>query len=112
MPGGDQTGPRGLGPMTGRAAGYCAGYAMPGAANPGVGCRRWGRGMGGGGPRGGGRRRRGANGAPWVGVLPPASIPAPRSELALLKDQAEYLTQALAEVRQRMAGCETEGAAT
>ena len=26
MPGGDGTGPMGMGPMTGRGAGYCAGY--------------------------------------------------------------------------------------
>jgi hypothetical protein len=34
MPGGDGTGPQGLGPMTGRAAGYCAGYQEAGYANP------------------------------------------------------------------------------
>ena len=34
MPGGDGTGPAGMGPMTGRAAGYCAGYPVPGYANP------------------------------------------------------------------------------
>jgi len=34
MPGGDRTGPRGLGPRTGRAAGFCAGYYMPGFDNP------------------------------------------------------------------------------
>lgn len=34
MPRGDGTGPTGMGPMTGRAAGYCAGYATPGFANP------------------------------------------------------------------------------
>ncbi len=34
MPFGDGTGPRGLGPMTGRAAGFCAGFGMPGFANP------------------------------------------------------------------------------
>jgi len=34
MPGGDRTGPMGLGPMTGRAAGYCAGYPVPGFVNP------------------------------------------------------------------------------
>ena len=34
MPGGDGTGPAGLGPMTGRAAGYCAGNSAPGYANP------------------------------------------------------------------------------
>jgi len=34
MPAGNGTGPAGMGPMTGRAAGYCAGYAMPGFMNP------------------------------------------------------------------------------
>ncbi|MGA1874284.1 MAG: DUF5320 domain-containing protein [bacterium] len=43
MPRGDKTGPLGLGPMTGRAAGYCAGYPVPGHANPWPGR---GRGMG------------------------------------------------------------------
>ena len=34
MPRGDGTGPMGMGPMTGRAAGYCAGYPVPGFMNP------------------------------------------------------------------------------
>ena len=34
MPHGDGTGPAGLGPMTGRAAGFCAGYSVPGYMNP------------------------------------------------------------------------------
>jgi hypothetical protein len=34
MPFGDGTGPRGMGPMTGRRAGYCAGFGQPGFANP------------------------------------------------------------------------------
>jgi len=34
MPRGNGTGPGGMGPMTGRAAGYCAGYNIPGFANP------------------------------------------------------------------------------
>ncbi len=46
MPGGDGTGPLGYGPGTGRSAGYCAGYGMPGYANAGYGR---GRGFGGGG---------------------------------------------------------------
>ena len=33
MPRGDRTGPSGLGPMTGRGAGDCAGYSIPGYAN-------------------------------------------------------------------------------
>ena len=58
MPRGDRTGPAGMGPMTGRAAGYCAGYNVPGYANqgPGMGYGRgggrgmaWRRGWGGGG---------------------------------------------------------------
>ncbi len=55
MPGGDHTGPLGQGPQTGRAAGYCAGYDMPGYMNPIPG---YGLGMGrgrGGGWGGGGR---------------------------------------------------------
>jgi hypothetical protein len=34
VPRGDRTGPWGQGPMTGRAAGYCAGYPVPGFMNP------------------------------------------------------------------------------
>lgn len=37
MPMGDRTGPLGMGPMTGRAAGYCAGFGVPGYMNPGPG---------------------------------------------------------------------------
>ena len=59
MPFGDGTGPRGLGPMTGRGAGYCAGYDQPGAFSP-LPRRGWfgfgmGRGMGFGMGRGMGR---------------------------------------------------------
>lgn len=44
MPRGDGSGPMGMGPMTGRGAGICAGYATPGYANQaGYGC-----GLGGG----------------------------------------------------------------
>jgi hypothetical protein len=34
MPFGDGTGPLGLGPMTGRGAGFCAGFGRPGFASP------------------------------------------------------------------------------
>lgn len=37
MPRGDGTGPRGFGPMTGRAAGFCTGFGFPGHINPGAG---------------------------------------------------------------------------
>ena len=40
MPYGDRTGPEGMGPRTGRAAGYCAGYDVAGYMNPAFGGRR------------------------------------------------------------------------
>ena len=48
MPRGDGTGPMGLGPMTGRGTGYCAGYPYPGFINTGFrrGYFGWGRGRG------------------------------------------------------------------
>jgi len=57
MPGGDRTGPRGLGPMIGRAAGYCSGYDRPEYANSafGPGMRFGDRFGGRGGRRGGGQ---------------------------------------------------------
>lgn len=46
MPGGDGTGPNGLGSRTGRAMGYCVGYNTPGYMNPGFGRGRgFGRGF-------------------------------------------------------------------
>ena len=74
MPYGDGTGPMGYGPMTGRAAGYCVGYNVPGYINPTPGSRPgiWGRGFwpgygfrpvrGRGGGRGRGRGRGGGRG--------------------------------------------------
>ena len=80
MPFGDGTGPLGLGPMTGRGAGFCAGFGTPSFASPMPGYPyhygyahlasvwpRWGRGFGRGLGRGFGRGwwRRGAYGYPW-----------------------------------------------
>lgn len=57
MPRGDSTGPMGMGPMTGRKAGYCVGNNMPGYLNNAGG---WNFGMGFG--RGAGFGRRGGRG--------------------------------------------------
>jgi hypothetical protein len=59
MPGGDGTGPMGREARTGRAAGTCAGFGMPGSANPAPGKgfgMGFGRGRGFGGRGGGGGR--------------------------------------------------------
>lgn len=46
MPWGDGTGPNGMGPMSGRGMGFCAGFDRPGYANPGFGRGRgFGRGF-------------------------------------------------------------------
>jgi len=115
MPGGDGTGPAGMGPMTGRAAGYCAGYALPGFMNPVAGRGFWGRGRGMGFGRGFGRGRGWgamAWGAPATyapyGAYPPyaASVYTPpmtqEAELQALRTQSDYFTSALEEIRKRM----------
>ena len=79
MPFGDGTGPLGMGPMTGRGAGFCAGFGQPGFASPLPGRRSglgygaplppgYGYGLGRGFGRGLGRRwwgRGGYYGYPW-----------------------------------------------
>ncbi len=116
MPGGNGTGPMGMGPMTGRAAGYCAGFGMPGFANPmgGRGC-----GMGFGRGRGAGGRgfrnmfyatgltgwQRAAGGHP-----PYAAAPTRDQQLDVLKGQASYFEGALGELRKRIEELEAEKA--
>jgi len=128
MPGGDGTGPGGMGPMTGRAAGFCAGYPVPGYANP-VGGRGmgmgWGRGGGWGRGRGFGWGRAGyglpAYGSavnpyayggavnPYAyGGVPFAPTIAPQQELDGLKGQAEYLEDALDGIKKRIEELESQ----
>ena len=64
MPRGDGTGPMGMGCMTGRGAGYCAGFGQPGYMTPGPGRGLgFGRGYGRGFGRGFGWRGWGFRGA-------------------------------------------------
>ena len=105
MPYGDGTGPMGYGSMTGRAAGYCAGYSVPGYMNPipgrGWGFWGWGRGRG---------FRRWAQTpwayAPYVGAYAPYAgypyPPTPEQELDVLKNQAEQLKATLDEINARI----------
>ena len=46
MPGGDGTGPMGMGSRTGRGMGFCNGYNNPGFTSQGFGRRFFGRGYG------------------------------------------------------------------
>lgn len=114
MPRGDQTGPAGMGPMTGRAAGYCAGYAVPGFANP-VGGRGFGFGYG----RGFGLGFRGGRGGRWTSpnagygyavppVAPYAAAPTREQEIDVLHGQAKYFEDALADIKKRLSELETE----
>lgn len=110
MPHGDGTGPLGMGPMTGRGAGYCAGYAVPGFANPWGGRRFWGRGRG----RGFGYFTPfpvyPAYGAPAVypGIPVPPSAVSVDTEINGLREEAEYLKQSLDQIARRIE--ELEGA--
>jgi hypothetical protein len=104
MPGGDGTGPAGFGPMTGRAAGFCAGYGTAGYANPMVGR---GFGMGRGLGRRGGGRRWNFNYPVWQ-QAPVYAQPNPQQELTALKQQAEYMQESLKEINQRIGELESE----
>ncbi len=97
MPGGDRTGPAGMGPMTGRGAGFCAGSSRPWYAN-----LFGGRGLNydrGFGLRGGGRGRRHwfyATGLPgWARTENEPDKLAAKQEKQSLKQQAEYLQGSL-----------------
>ncbi|MBT7163472.1 MAG: DUF5320 domain-containing protein [Victivallales bacterium] len=111
MPRGDGTGPMGMGPMTGRATGYCAGYASPGYANPGPGRGpwggggRWGRGLG-LGFRGG--RGWGAIPYAYPHAMPVAEAPNPEQERAILQGQIASIESTLEGIRQRLSDLGTE----
>jgi hypothetical protein len=105
MPRGDRTGPMGMGPMTGRAAGYCAGYPVPGYMNPGVveGPRDWGF----CGSGRGWRHRYYATGLPgWIrfgGLQQPVQNVDPEMEKQMLGKQAENLQAQLDMIKKRLA---------
>lgn len=131
MPFGNGTGPNGMGPMTGRGAGYCAGFGVPGYINNAV-PRRGGAGfgMGGRGWFGGGRGFRNrfwAGGAPSWGrgafsggagavQYPPYAAPgyaadpdvARENELNYLKQQLEAMQSDSEAIRVRIEELEKE----
>ncbi|MCD6302005.1 MAG: DUF5320 domain-containing protein [Anaerolineae bacterium] len=113
MPLGDGTGPMGWGPMTGRGAGYCAGYGVPGYLNPAYGRGWWrgwwgaGRGYGAGWWRFGYRPVWGAP-AYGYGYGPYCPLPTKEQEADALRQQAQWLTQTLESINQRLEALEQE----
>lgn len=127
MPGGDRTGPRGMGPMTGRGAGYCGGYGVPGYMNPMPGFGFGRGGFFGRGGRGGGRGWRNrfyATGMPgwmhwgaprwWMphAGFGPFTYPvmSGEDEMAALREQAAFLNGSLEEITKRISELEAGAA--
>ncbi|MHB0959467.1 MAG: DUF5320 family protein [Pirellulaceae bacterium] len=118
MPGGDRTGPMGMGPMTGGGFGYCSGSAAAGSANRAFGGGRFRGGRPGRGGRGRGWRNRFyAPGQPgWVrrdltsGSAAMASSDAPtvdpQQDLDQLKQQAQEAAEVLELIRERISQLE------
>ncbi len=109
MPGGDGTGPLGMGSMTGRRAGFCAGYTMPGYANPisGMGPgygygRGFGRGFGRG--RGSGRGRGFGRGFGWAAW---GAYPYAYGQDLSAAEEAEMLRQEADAMREELKGMES-----
>ena len=106
MPGGDRTGPNGMGPMSGRGAGFCSGFGRPGWANRFGG---WGRGFF-GGRRGGGFGFRGAWGGYAPYAVPQDYAAGPVSdEKQWLEERTRQLENELEQLRRRMDAMNTEG---
>jgi hypothetical protein len=122
MPFGDRTGPQGLGPRTGRGAGYCSGFSGPGYMNPvlGRGFGGFGRGRGsqGFGRGRGWRNWYWATGVPgWArggyGFSRFAGAGYPygpeftaKEEIDILKDQADFFKQQLDDIQNRISTLE------
>jgi len=90
MPGGDRTGPLGLGPMTGRGLGWCAGYPVAG--------RGFGRGFG-RGYFGRGLARGWRHGFAYAAPVAP---PTREQQVEWLKAQAAGLEAELQAVREQL----------
>ncbi|HHY71437.1 MAG TPA: DUF5320 domain-containing protein [Thermoanaerobacterales bacterium] len=111
MPRGDGTGPVGYGPMTGRGAGFCAGFPVPGYLNPmGRGFRGRGRGLGFYGRGRGYRHQYYATGLPfWArGAYPFEPAPdyyeeySPENEVKVLSQEAKFLKQELEAIEDKL----------
>lgn len=102
MPRGDKTGPEGMGPLTGRQMGYCAGNNSPGfTENERIRGRGFGRGLrfGWGNGRGFGRGRR----YQWEyseDMLRVSEKTLIENEIRVLKDQLSFLEEQLSKTKE------------
>jgi len=120
MPRGNGTGPNGMGPMTGRGAGYCGGGGAPGFVTGGAGLG-FGRGCGGrGGQRGRHGRRNMFNATGLTGrqraameaVPPPTASDTPTADLEKqsLESEVQVMQSQLDAMKQRLTDLEAEKA--
>lgn len=108
MPRGDRTGPMGMGPMTGRGAGYCAGNSVPGCMDEAMSRRGGGFGRGRGRGFGWGRGWRqgyGFQAVPYA--MQPYPVPL-TNERSALKNQAKHLEEALKSINSRITEIDSE----
>ena len=114
MPFGNGMGPAGMGPMSGRGAGFCAGYGVPGYLNHWSGLGAPGAGLGFGRGRGRGHRnmywatgltgwQRGA-----MGVQPQPYQPSAEQELGALQEQLKAMEQGIGQIQGRIRELERE----
>ncbi|MGD9086450.1 MAG: DUF5320 domain-containing protein [Desulfobacterales bacterium] len=102
MPGFDRSGPMGAGPMTGGRRGLCN-SATAQDARAFVGGYGYGRGFRGGFGRGRGWRRGVGRGYGWVpAATGPTGAVDSGTELAALRDEADYLKESLDAVHRRI----------
>ncbi len=107
MPRGDRTGPNGMGPRTGRGAGFCSGFDRPGYMNGGAGTgfgygrgmgRGYGRGMGFGRGFGYGYAPVGGYAAPYVPYSKETEKGYLENEISVLKEQLKASEARLADL--------------
>ena len=97
MPRNDSTGPQGLGPMTGRRLGACAGNENVGFGNN----FRFGRGLGRGASGMGRGRGYGRNYGNSVSMSSYSNERSIENEVNVLKEQLEFLEKQLSDIRKQ-----------
>lgn len=99
MPGGDRTGPAGMGPMTGRRMGFCTGYDHPGFNFQNYGFRTF---RGGGAWRGNRRRWFAYPDYQHENIPPESEKTILENEISMLKSQLTVLEKKLNSLKEEV----------